>query len=72
MLNGVLSLFPEYSGPDWSGMGGSVGSALAGVNKLIPMVTLGACIAAILALQLFVLLSETIIRIYKLVPFKAT
>lgn len=68
IFNGVLGLIPSYS-PNFTGLGGNLGSALAGANSFFPMVTLGICIAAILGLRLFLFSVSLVTWVWSKVPF---
>lgn len=73
MFTGVIGLLPAWAPPDSiTNFGESVGSAVAGVNGVFPVVTLGICIAMMIGVRLFVLAWGLLIWVYKLVPFKFT
>lgn len=68
IFTGVLGLIPSYS-PNFSGLGGSLGNALAGANSFFPMVALGVCIVAVIGLRLFLFLVTLVTWVWDKVPF---
>lgn len=72
ILDGVFGLAPTFTLDKLGGVGDSIGSAVATVNGIFPIVWLGGCIAAAVATWAFVALWELAVYVYKLVPFKAT
>lgn len=73
LLSGLISLFPAWSLPgSMSGWGAQVGGALSSVAGIFPVVTLGLCLAAVLASWLFIIGFQALVFVYKLIPLKAT
>lgn len=71
VIEGVLALLPSWS---WSlgGSGAAVGEALATANGLFPVVTLGACLLALVALRGVLVAVALIAWVWDKVPFKAS
>lgn len=67
ILNGVLGLIPDFA-PSLPALG-SVGSMFAGLNAVFPATTLGICLLAILALELFLAVTSLVTWIWQQVPF---
>lgn len=73
LFKALLALFPAYSLPDQvKGLGDTIGSAVAGLNGVVPVVTIGACLAVVLAARVFLFLVGLLVWVYNLIPFKAT
>lgn len=69
IVNGVLGLFPNYS-PDFQGIGGGLGSSLAGANAVFPVTVLGLCIVSLIGLRVFMLGLTLVTWIWAKIPFK--
>jgi len=73
LFTGILGLIPAYS-PDarLSSFGTSLGSSVAGLDGVFPVVALGACIGIVLAVRLFIAAWDLLVFLYHAIPFKAT
>lgn len=73
LVTGVLGLMPAYQLPDQiNDLGETLGGAVAGINGVFPVVTLGKALAAVIAVQLLLAVCSLVLWVYKLIPFKAT
>lgn len=73
LVGGLLGMVPAFALPESvTSAGASVGGTLGSVNGIFPVVTLGACLAAVLALWVFVNAWGLIVMVYDRIPFKAT
>lgn len=73
VLGGFVALFPSYTLPgSMTGVGSNLGSAVATINGVFPVVTLGICIAAVLGLAVFLAAFNAVVWVYQLVPLKFT
>lgn len=73
LLGGVLSLIPEYELPSsvLSAFEG-FGSALGGMNGVVPVGTLGAALVAVVGFRLFLLVWDLVVFVYGKIPLKFT
>lgn len=73
LLTGVLDLVPSYSLPDSvTGAGATIGGGIGQIDGIIPVVTIGLCLAVILAFRLFLFAWSIIVFVYDRFPLKAT
>lgn len=68
VFEGVLGLIPDYS-PDFGDVGGALGAGLAGANSLFPVTVLGACIASLIGLRVFMLGLTLVTWVWAKIPF---
>ena len=73
IFTGLLGLVPAYS-PDstFSTAGASLGATVSAANGVFPVVTLGACIGALVLARLFLVGWELVVFIYDRIPGKFT
>lgn len=72
LVEGVLSLFPTFTAPTLAPIGGAIGSALSTAAGWFPVATLGACLAAVFAVRLFMVGFNVVMWVYRQFPFKGT
>lgn len=69
-VEGILALVPSYELPSSVlELGDSIGQAVASVNGVFPVVTLGACIGVLLVALLFKAGWQLIAYVYEKIPF---
>jgi len=73
LLTGILGLVPSFSFSDtmWSA-GQNIGGALATINGVVPVGTIGECLAVILGVRGFLFVWGLIVFVYDRIPFKAS
>jgi hypothetical protein len=72
-LTGVLSLLPSWELPaSFAAFGPELGAKIDAFNGVLPVVTLGQCLAAMVGFRLFVLAWGLVVWLYDKIPFKAT
>lgn len=72
ILQGFLALLPSWDFEGISDFGPALGDSLAAASTVFPVATLGLCLAATLAVWLFINGWQLIVYIWRLIPFKAT
>lgn len=73
VFEGILALLPTMALPAAIMQNASaVGQTAAGLNGVLPVTTLGLCLAVVVAVRLFILLWAVVVWIYERFPFKAT
>lgn len=70
LLTGLLGLFPAYDLPgSMTSLGSELGAAVAGLNGVVPVVTIGVCLGIVLAARLFIAGVALVQWVYGLIPF---
>lgn len=68
LFEGLLAMIPSYT-LDASGLGGTLGSALAGANSVFPVTTLGLCIALVIGARVFIAWVAFLAWVWTKIPF---
>lgn len=71
IFTGILGLMPAYQLPaSITDLGGTIGSSVAAINGVFPVVTLGACLVLMIGARLFIAAWSAIAWAYDKIPFK--
>lgn len=73
VLEGLLGLLPAFDiSSTFASAGATLGNAAGQLNAILPVSTMGVCIAALLALQLALFVWDVVVFIYDRFPGKFT
>jgi len=73
LLTGLLGMIPAYSLPDSIlSAGATIGETVGTINGVVPIVTMGACLAALIGVRMFIWIWQLVVFIYDKIPAKAT
>ena len=71
LFEGIIGLFPAYTLPgSMQSFGSELGSAVAGLNGVFPVVPLGICLGLVLVAELFIGAWALVAYVYDKIPFK--